>query len=140
MEILLEIVTPEAVAYSDRVNMVTVPSVSGTMGILPRHTSLFAQLVEGEVKIKKATDEIFLSIGGGFVEVTGNKVIVLVTRAVHASELNENEIINAKNQAKEALKSKPKGKEYLAASTLLRQSLVDMRLLHKRKLVKYVKN
>ena len=55
-KILLEIVTPENIVYTDEVDMVVVPSASGTMVILARHTPLFAQLVEGELKIKKENE------------------------------------------------------------------------------------
>lgn len=130
---LLEIVTPERIAYSDKVEMVTVPSVMGTMGVLTRHIPLFAQLTEGELKIKKGGEDIFLAIGGGFIEVTKEKVMVLVTRAVHAKELNEQEILRAKKEAETALKAKLTGKELIQAQVLFRQSLVDLRILRRRK-------
>lgn len=132
-KIILEIVTPEDIVYSDEVDMVTVPSAVGTLGILPRHIPLFAQLIEGELKIKKQDQESLLSIGGGFIEVTKTKVIILVTRAVHATQLNEKEILQARQNAIEALKRQPKGEESVMAQVLLRQSLVDLRLMRKMK-------
>ena len=36
----LEIVTPEAKAYSEDVDMVTLPGVEGEMGIYPQHVPL----------------------------------------------------------------------------------------------------
>ena len=134
MTLNLEIVTPERIAYTNEIDMVSVPSVLGTMGILPKHTPLFAALTEGEVKIKKGSEEIYLAIGGGFVEITKSKVMILVTRAVHFRELNEAEILKAKQQALEALKTKPTGKELSVAQSLLRQSLVDLKILRRRKM------
>lgn len=130
---LLEIITPERIAYTNQVEMVSVPSALGTMGILPRHVPLFSQLVEGELKIKTGKDELFLAIGGGFIEVTKNKVMVLVTRAMHAKELNEKEILEAKSRAEEALKQKPTGSELLSVQAYLRQSIVDLKILRRRK-------
>lgn len=132
MSLLLEIITPDRIAYTDSVEMVTVPGVLGTMGVLPKHIPLFAQLSEGELKIKKGTEDYFLSIGGGFIEVTKEKVIVLVTRAVHAKELNEKQILEAKKRAEEALKEKPTGQPFIVAQTLLRQTLVDLKILRRR--------
>lgn len=129
----LEIITPEKIAFSEPVDMVTVPSANGTLGILPRHIQLFAQLVAGELKIKKGKEDLYLAIGGGFIEVTKEKVIVLVTRAVHSKELNEQEITRARNDAEEALKNKPKGQNLLRVQSTIRQSLVDMRILRRRK-------
>ncbi len=129
----LEIVTPERVVYSDEVEFLSAPGKMGTLGILPNHTPLFAELTYGELKFSKNKDEIYLSIGGGFLEVTKNLVQVLVTRAVNADKLNEQEVLNAKKAAEAALKAKPTGKELVAAQAMLRQSLVDIRILRRRK-------
>ena len=129
----LEIVTPDRIAFSKAVDMVIVPSAKGALGILPRHIPLFAQLVEGELKIKTGSDEYYLAIGGGFIEVTKTKVIVLVTRAVNATELNEQAILAAKEKALAVLHEKPTGESLAAANLLLRQTIVDLRILNKRK-------
>ncbi len=134
MQINLEIVTPERIAYTDSVDMITVPGVDGILGILPRHAPLFAQLTEGEVKISKGNQELFLAIGGGFIEVMPKKVMILVTKAMYADELNETEINQAKIQALEALKQKITPQEKIIAQAMLRQSIVDLKLLRKRKI------
>lgn len=131
--ILLEIITPERIAYTNEVDMVVAPGILGALGILPKHIPLFSQLVEGEVKIKKGQDIFYLSIGGGFLEVIKNKVMILVTRAVNATELNEQEILSAKRAAELALKQKPAGQAYLSAQAILRQSLFDLKILRRRK-------
>jgi len=122
MQINLEIVTPERIAYTDSVDMITVPGVDGILGILPRHAPLFAQLTEGEVKISKGNQELFLAIGGGFIEVMPKKVMILVTKAMYADELNETEINQAKIQALEALKQKITPQEKIIAQAMLRQN------------------
>ena len=133
MKLHLEIITPDRIAYSEEVDMVIVPGVMGTLGILPKHIPLFAQLTEGELKIKRGNEDFFLSIGGGFVEVTKTKVSILVTRAVNSQELNESEIIKAKTEATEALKRKPEGQDLSMARAMLRQSMVDMKVLRRRR-------
>ncbi len=133
MTLKLEIITPEKIAFSEDIEMVVAPGKMGVFGVLPRHEPLFAQLVEGELKIRKKGEDYYLAIGGGFMEVTREKVTVLVTRAVHAKELNEAEISRAKKEAEEALKRKPTGRELVYAQTLLRQSLIDMQILRRRK-------
>ena len=129
----LEIVTPERIAFTDQVEMVVVPTKVGNIGILPRHISLFAQLTEGILKIKKHQEEYYLSIGGGFIEVAKDKTIVLVTRAVKSTELNEQDILKAKQAAEVALKQRPMGAALTTYKTLYRQSLIDLKLLRRRK-------
>lgn len=129
----LEIITPERIAFSDQVEMLTAPSSSGQIGILPRHTPLFTRLIEGELKILRKNEELYLAIGGGFLEVTHKKAIVLVTDAYKASEINEKEILEARKKAEEALKSKPTGEALIAAQTLFRRSVIALKLLKRKK-------
>lgn len=131
----LDIITPDRVAFSDEVEMVVVPGVSGQLGILPFHTKLFTQLSEGEVKIIQQHEEIFLAIGGGFMEVAENKVLILVTRVVHADEINEQEVLAAKEQAEKILRSKPTGEALEAAHAAWQRSILELRLLRRRKKV-----
>jgi len=60
---------------------------------------LFSVLGEGEIKITTGSKELFLAIGGGFMEVEREKVSILVSRAVHADELNEHAIKEAQDRA-----------------------------------------
>ena len=80
----LEIVTPEAVALSEDVEMVTMPGVEGEMGIYPQHVPLMTQIVPGEVIAKKGTQEFALAVGEGFVEITGDRVSLLTDLAISA--------------------------------------------------------
>jgi F-type H+-transporting ATPase subunit epsilon len=80
----LEIVTPEAVALSEDVEMVTMPGVEGEMGIYPQHVPLMTQIVPGEVIAKKGTQEFVLAVGEGFVEITGDRVSLLTDLAISA--------------------------------------------------------
>lgn len=130
---LLEIITPERIAYQEHVDMVVVPSADGVLGILPHHVPLFAPLIEGEVKIQQGKEDLFLSIGGGFVEVTKDKVYILVTKALHADELKEHEIRLAKEKAEKILKEKPAGEDLLVAERLLRSTLIDLKVLERRR-------
>ena len=85
----LEIVTPEAKIYSDDVDMVTLTGVEGEMGILPNHVPLMTQLCAGEIVAHKGQDTIFLAVGDGFVQVTGDRVAVLTDMAIRAENIDE---------------------------------------------------
>ncbi len=130
---LLEIITPERIAFSDSVEMLTVPSSTGQIGILPRHIPLFTRLVEGELKILRKNEELYLAIGGGFLEVTHDKAVILVTEAYNASEINEKEILEARKKAEEVLKSKPTGEALNSAQTLFRRSVIALKLLKRKR-------
>ena len=130
---ILEIITPDRIAFTDEVEMVTVPSANGILGILPNHVPLFTNLVQGEVKITKGSEETFLAIGDGFLEVSAKKVSILVSSAFHAHEINEREVMDAKKRAEEALLKKPTGSELTDAQALFRKSIIGLKVLRRKK-------
>ncbi len=132
-QFLLEIITPQRQAFSEQVERVTVPTSSGVIGVMANHEALFTSLTEGEIKITTHSKEYFLAIGGGFMEVTHGKATILVSRAVHADELNEAEIKKAQERAREVISRKATAEEMSTAQAMLRRSLLDMKVLHKRR-------
>jgi F-type H+-transporting ATPase subunit epsilon len=128
----LEIITPQRKAFSEDVDAVMVPTTNGMVGVLALHEPLFSALTEGEIKITSASKEYFLAIGSGFMEVTKSGVTILVTSAFHAHELNEAEIKKAQQTAKEALSKHITGVELSAAQTLLRRSVLELKVFHRR--------
>ncbi|MFH0750032.1 MAG: ATP synthase F1 subunit epsilon [Candidatus Gottesmanbacteria bacterium] len=130
----LTIVTPQREALSQDVNFVTVPTPTGTIGILPKHIPLVTALVEGEIKVLSGEKESYFAIGGGFMQVTKKSVIILVSRAVHADELNEAEIKKAHETARTTVKQKGAGIERAEAQAMLRRSFLELKVLrHKRR-------
>jgi F-type H+-transporting ATPase subunit epsilon len=61
----LEIVTPEATAYSEDVEMVTLPGVVGQFGVYPQDVPLITQLVPGEMIVRKDGRDVSIATGGG---------------------------------------------------------------------------
>ena len=103
MPLLLEIVTPERLAYSDEVDSVQVPGIDGELGILPHHTRLISALGIGELRIKKAGTEQVLLISGGFVEVRADRVVVMADLAEHSDEIDETKAVEARKRAEAEL-------------------------------------
>ncbi len=104
--IKLEIVTPEGKAYSDDVDMVTLTGIDGEMGILPQHMPLMTQLVPGEIIAKKGSDTIFLAVGEGFVQVTGERIAILTDMAINAKDIDEAKAEEARRAAEARLAQK----------------------------------
>ena len=73
----LEIVTPEATAYSEDVEMVTLPGSEGELGIYPQHIPVLTTLKPGELRIQKDGQTTSMAVGEGFVEITGESVSIL---------------------------------------------------------------
>ena len=102
----LEIVTPEARVYSETVDSVNIPTVDGEVGILPGHIPLVTQVDHGELRVTKGTTTQFLAVGGGFAQVSGDKVSILADSAIHEEKIDEHAVEAAMKRAEEALKGK----------------------------------
>src|SRR6516165_2089713 len=95
----LEIVTPDGTAYSEDVEMVTLPGVEGEMGIYPQHVPLLTQIVPGEIIARKQGRDYFLAVGEGFVEITGERVAIMTDMAMRAENIDEARAEEARQRA-----------------------------------------
>src|ERR1044071_4106603 len=105
----LEIVTPEKTAYSEDVEMVTLPGSEGELGVYPNHVPLLTTLRPGELRVLKGGRETYLAVGEGFVEVTGNSVSVLTDIALEASQIDVSAAEAAVARAPAAMKEDHSG-------------------------------
>ncbi|MCL4787938.1 MAG: ATP synthase F1 subunit epsilon [Verrucomicrobia bacterium] len=122
----LEVVTPEAVALSEDVEMVTLPGIEGEMGIYPQHIPLLTQLVPGIVVARKGDQFITLAVSEGFVEITGNRVSLLTDLAVNA-DADEAEAEAARQRAEARLRERSGSEQTAAVEAAVAQSLAMLK-------------
>ncbi|MBR90759.1 MAG: ATP synthase F1 subunit epsilon [Verrucomicrobiales bacterium] len=99
----LEIVTPEAIIYSEDVEMVTLPGKEGEAGIYPNHVPLMTKVQAGELIARKSGAEEILAVGEGFAEITGNHVAILTDNAANSADIDEAAAEEAKAKAQQRL-------------------------------------
>jgi F-type H+-transporting ATPase subunit epsilon len=128
MTIKLEIVTPEAKTYSEDVDMVTLTGTDGEMGILPLHMPLMTGLVAGEIVARKDGANIFLAVGDGFVQVTGDRVAILTDMAIKAEDIDEAKAEEARQRAEARLAEKITDEEAASAGAALAHSLAQLKV------------
>jgi F-type H+-transporting ATPase subunit epsilon len=128
----LQIVTPEATAYSEDVEMVTLPGAEGELGVYPNHVPLLTTLHPGELRVLKGGKETFLAIGEGFVEITGNSVSVLTDMALEPSVIDENAAEAAVARAKAAMKEDLGTEESMAVQASLQKALAQLHVKRRR--------
>ena len=124
----LEIVTPEAKTFSDDVEMVTLTGIDGEMGILPEHMPLMTQLVAGEIVARKEGKDLFLAVGDGFVQVTGDRVAILTDMAILAENIDEAKAEEARKNAEARLAQKLTDEEFAQATADLERSLAQLKV------------
>jgi F-type H+-transporting ATPase subunit epsilon len=98
-----EIITPERQVYEDDVDMVVAPASEGYVGILPHHAPFFTTLGDGELKITKGGVEETRAVFGGFMDVRGDRVVVLTDAAEHPEEIDARRAQEARDKAQQAL-------------------------------------
>ena len=128
MTIKLEIVTPEAKTYSEDVDMVTLTGTDGEMGILPQHMPLMTGLVAGEIVARKDGKNIFLAVGDGFVQVTGDRVAILTDMAIKAEDIDEAKAEEARQRAEARLAEKLTDEDAAMVSAALAHSLAQLKV------------
>jgi F-type H+-transporting ATPase subunit epsilon len=133
MPILLEIVTPERLAYSDTVDSVQLPGSEGELGVLPHHAPLLATLGVGELRIRKGGEDEYFAIAGGFVQVRPDKVVVMAETADMASEIDLEKAQEARREAERALEAGTHEAADLAmARASLQSALLRIRVAERR--------
>ena len=124
----LEIVTAEGPAYSDQVEMVTLPGVTGQFGVYPQHVPLMTQMEPGEITVRRDGRDTFFATGAGLIEVTPARVSVLTDLAVQADKIDEAKVEEARQRAEARLKEKLSAEEVATINASLARSLAQLRV------------
>ena len=134
MPLLLEIVTPERLAYSDTVDAVNLPGVEGELGVLPHHAPLVSMLGVGELRIRKGGVEESFAIVGGFLQVRPDKVVVMAETADMAAEIDLEKAREARRAAELILEGAAASDttDLAAARAALQHALLRIRVAERR--------
>ncbi len=129
----LEIVTPQAVVFSDDVDMVTLPAVEGDIGVYPHHVRLITQLVPGEIIVNQRGQDQFLAVGEGLVEVTPDAVAIATDMAVPADGIDEALVEQARQRAEARLREKISDEEVASVNGSLVRALAQLQVRRRRR-------
>ncbi|MEK6719201.1 MAG: F0F1 ATP synthase subunit epsilon [Chloroflexota bacterium] len=133
MPIMLEIVTPERLAYAGEVDAVVLPGIDGELGVLPHHAPLVSTLGVGELRYRVGGKEETFAIAGGFLQVRPDKVVVMAETADLAAEIDLEKAQEARREAERALETGfTEGADLSAARAALQQALLRIRVAERR--------
>ena len=129
----LEIVTPEAIVYSQDVHMVTLPAIEGQIGVYPMHIPLMTQIVPGELIVLKDGRESFLAVGEGLVQITSDRVAIVTDMAIPAENIDEAKAEEARRRAAVRLQDKLSDEEVASVNAALAHSLAQLNVKRRRR-------
>jgi len=100
----VDIVTPQKIFFSGKAQNVTVPGLQAPFQVLYNHAPIVSSLELGIVRIvDESGKNSYYATGTGFVEVSKNKVSILVENAFEGSAINFEDANNKLKSAKEQL-------------------------------------
>lgn len=112
-----KIITPLRTALEAEVLGVKLPGTDGEMEVMPGHTGIITSVANGELVYRPAAGEaVSLFVGGGFLQVENDNVLLVTDTAVSAGEIDTDSVSEAVERAQKALREK--------ASVLSREELV----------------
>jgi F-type H+-transporting ATPase subunit epsilon len=129
----LEIATPEGTAFSEDVELVTLPAVEGQMGIYPQHIRLMTKLVPGELSFHRNGHDDFLAVGEGLVEVTGNRVSIVTDMAVPAEKIDEAKAEQERLRADAQLHAQLSAQDLATVNAYLSRCLAQLSVKRRRR-------
>jgi F-type H+-transporting ATPase subunit epsilon len=129
----LEIVTPLETAFSEAVEMVTLPAIDGQIGVYPAHVRLITQIEPGEIIIQANGQERFLAVGEGLVEVTPTSVSIVTDMAIPAEHIDEAMAEEARARAAARLREKISDEEVATVNASLVRSLAQLQVKRRRR-------
>jgi F-type H+-transporting ATPase subunit epsilon len=108
----VEVLTPEGEVFNDEVEMLSTRTSVGSIGILANHQPLLAMLDPTELRLHKAeSDVIRFAQGEGFLQVTGDRALVLVDEAFPLDSLDAGELRSKLERAEQELADAEEGSE-----------------------------
>ena len=122
----LQIVTPDGIAFSDNVEMVTLPGSEGQLGVLPQHIPLMTQIVPGEVIVRKHGSDQLFAVGEGLVEITSDSVAILTDMAVAAEDIDAAKVEEARQRAEERLREQLSNEEIAQVHSALARLMAEL--------------
>ena len=129
----VDVVSAEASIFEGEAEFVALPGETGELGIYPQHTPLITRIRPGAVRIKVAgrTDEEFVFVAGGILEVQPSRVTVLADTAIRGQDLDEAKAEAAKKAAEEALANRSGEIDYAKAQAELATAIAELAALRK---------
>ena len=100
----VQIVTPDGLVYDHHASFVSVRTLDGEMGILPRHENMIAVLAVDEVKVKRIDDDThvnWIAVNGGIIEIANDIITIVADSAERARDIDISRAERANEEAQD---------------------------------------
>lgn len=125
----LQIVIPEKILLQVQCNLVTIPSTSGEIGILPGHISLITTLNSGVLTYSSNHQIKKIALHWGYAEIHNNQVMILAELAELAEYIDLDRAKTAQLKVEKALQEITDEQKVTLLKTKLFRSLTRQQAL-----------
>jgi len=122
----LEIITPTKVLDLGPVNYLRAPSLDGLFGIMARHTRAMISLEVGEIKVVAGGQSRYYATNGGYADIHGNNVQLLVETAEEAGKIDVERARAAADRALGRIRGRESGIDEARAEFALKRALIRL--------------
>ena len=126
-KLLLEIVTPQGLVFSEEVDEVTASGSEGEFGVLPGHVPFVTTLKIGILSAKVGNATKYFFVNWGYAEVGAEKVLILADSAELSEEIDLERAKAAMKRAQERL-NKAEHIDFHRAETALERAVTRIQL------------
>ncbi len=131
-ELMLEIVSPEKMVFSGKIEEVTIPGTEGEFGVLRGHEAFLSSVDIGELNFLKEGKKTLYAVNTGYAEVTSDKVTVLIETAERSDHIDKERALKAKDNAETRLSQLTKEDvEYELARAALARAIARISVAEK---------
>jgi len=129
----VDVVSAEEAIFSGEAEFVALPGEAGELGIYPKHTPLITRIRPGAVRIKVPgkSEEEFVFVAGGLLEVQPHTVTVLADTAIRGHDLDEAKANEAKKRAEELMQNRESKIDYAKAQAELAAAVAQLAAIQK---------
>ena len=128
----VKVICPERIFFEGEAEMLEMRTTEGEIGVFADHIPLTAVIAPGVLRIKNADGTKEAALNEGFVEILGDKVIILAESCEWPEEIDVNRAQGAKDRAEKRLRGEEGEIDVTRAEIALRKALVRIDLAGQR--------
>ena len=98
--------TPDGLIYDHHAAFVSVKTIEGELGILPRHINTIAVLEVDQVKVRRVDDDKhidWIAVNGGIIEIADNVITIVADSAERERDIDISRAERAKLRAEQEI-------------------------------------
>ena len=105
-QMTVQIVTPDGLIYDHHAAFVSVKTIDGELGILPRNINTIAVLEVDQVKVRRVDDDKhidWIAVNGGIIEIADNVITIVADSAERERDIDISRAERAKLRAEQEI-------------------------------------